>query len=117
MNSDVATIEIYNKIAANIIRAIPVEWKQAQLIVEVSPPGYNAYDGFYLDHNNQKENLDVALFDSDLAFDLIDLHAVTYKSGNYKWNHAFFTLEPDRRFNIEFIWNQEWQNKIDAYNR
>lgn len=32
------------------------------------------------------------------------------------WNRAVFTLFPDNKYQIEYIWDQELQNEVDWYN-
>ena len=32
------------------------------------------------------------------------------------WNRAIFTLYPDNKFEIEYIWDQQLQDEVDAYN-
>lgn len=32
------------------------------------------------------------------------------------WNKAVFTLYPDGKVDMEYIWDAEWQAKIDRYN-
>lgn len=39
-------------------------------------------------------------------------HALPHKN----WNRAIFTLYPDNKSEIEYIWDQELQDKIDGYN-
>ena len=36
--------------------------------------------------------------------------------GGVVWNKAVFSLYPDGKVDMEYIWDAEWQAKIDRYN-
>lgn len=44
------------------------------------------------------------------------LHAITTEGGHNRWNKLEFTLFPDFKFDLQFIWDQEWQDEVDGYN-
>lgn len=44
------------------------------------------------------------------VFDLLKI--MTEGSDKNKWNRATFTVTPDGKFNMEFNWDQELDNKI-----
>ncbi|HEY8400102.1 MAG TPA: immunity protein YezG family protein [Cytophagaceae bacterium] len=56
-------------------------------------------------------------FDDDLEEKIKWLHTTTTEEDKNKWNKAKFSVTPDGKFDMEFIWDQEWQDEIDGYNQ
>lgn len=54
-------------------------------------------------------------FDSDTA--IRDLYTITQTQPpiHKDWNKAVFTLYPDGKVNMEYIWDAEWQAELDEY--
>ena len=44
------------------------------------------------------------------------LPKITAQNELNKWNRALFVLLPKNDFEIEFIWDKEWQDEIDSKN-
>ena len=55
-------------------------------------------------------------FDSDTAIQELYTITQTQPPIHKDWNKAVFTLYPDGKVNMEYIWDAEWQAEIDKYN-
>ncbi|WP_448104045.1 hypothetical protein [Pedobacter panaciterrae] len=105
--------EIYLNIAQSISNAIEdANWAEAKLDIEVVANGVVAYTGDY-QVNNTTIDLSVRKIPRDVRNWLRELHSVTTSGGNNKWNRAIFSLTPDGKFNIEFIWDQDLHDEIE----
>ncbi|HEY8400100.1 MAG TPA: hypothetical protein VIK89_02500 [Cytophagaceae bacterium] len=108
---------INNKIGQNIFEIIKEEWTSSHLNIEVLE-GYTSYKGFYIKkEDNSKVSLKVSKFPDDLNDDLLALHRITSEGENNRWNRALFIVTPDKKFSIEFIWDQDLQDEIDLFNK
>ena len=56
-------------------------------------------------------------FKDGLDFALMELHEITTEEGSNKWNQAIYTLTPDGKFDMEFIWDQELQDEIERLSK
>ena len=45
-------------------------------------------------------------------YEITQNHPLEHKN----WNRAIFTLYPDNKFDMEYIWDQELQDRVDGYN-
>lgn len=55
-------------------------------------------------------------FDSNTAIQELYTITQTQPPIHKDWNKAVFTLYPDGKVNMEYIWDAEWQAEIDKYN-
>ena len=55
---------------------------------------------------------------SELCDVISDLYTITQTQPpiHKDWNKAVFTLYPDGKVDMEYIWDAEWQARIDGYN-
>jgi hypothetical protein len=104
--------EIYLAIANNLTKVIKEDWRNAVLHLEVMD-GMVSNTGTYLNVSGQEKQIDVDEFDFQLTFDILELRNITMAGGNNKWNRAIFTLTPDGKFNMEFIWDQQLHDEVE----
>lgn len=105
--------EIYLNIAQSISNVIEdASWTQAKLDIEFVPNGVVGYTGVY-QVDNTTVNLSVRKIPRDIRNWLRELHGITTDGGNNKWNRAIFSLTPDGKFNMEFIWDQDLHDEIE----
>ncbi|WP_448635412.1 hypothetical protein [Pedobacter panaciterrae] len=106
--------EIYLNIAQCISSAIEESnWTNAKLDIEVVGDGVVGYTGdYWVDGTNV--NLSVRKISRDIRNWLKELHSITTAGGNNIWNRAVFRVEPQGKFDLEFIWDQELQDQIES---
>lgn len=104
--------EIYQNIAKNISEAIKEDWQHAVLRLEVLD-GMVSNTGVYYDAKDQEKQLDVEEFDFQLTFDILELHRITTEGSSNKWNGAVYELSSDGKFDMEFIWDQDFQDEVE----
>jgi hypothetical protein len=108
--------EIYLNIAQGISNAIEESnWTNAKLDIEVVGDGVVGYSGDYQVGNNTVD-LSVRKIPREIRSWLKELHSITTEGENNKWNRAVFTLEPQGKFGMEFIWDQELHDQIESLN-
>ena len=108
--------KIYVFIGQNTSDSIDKDWKSAEVKFEVLD-GYVGTNGTYTNLNGQIKPLDIMVFDHDLDNDLLDLLEITEGEGQKPWNKAVFRMDSDSNFDMEFIWDQEYQDEIDRLNK
>ena len=106
--------EIYHAIGEEILNNIPEgEWSEAVLHIEIQPRATTT-SAHYLKNNK------IIYFEFDPEDDcsdlVVELHKITTKGGSNKWNKATFTLYADYSFDMEFEWDQAYQDEVDRYN-
>ena len=108
--------EIYLEIGQNILNLIEDdEWVEAHLFIDRFHKTVK-FNGNYILKDKTKKFLDV--WNIKIESDSIhQLHAITTEGGHNRWNRLEFTLFPDFKFDIKFIWDQELQDEVDGYNR
>jgi hypothetical protein len=100
--------EIYNKIGQAIVDSIEVKnWDKAQLHLEVVGTSVD-FKGYL--NENERFNAPGGFL---LAKAVLNLHEITAEGGGNKWNRAVFTLWPEGKFDMEFIWDQELNDEIE----
>ena len=108
--------EIYLAIRNNINDVIKENWGTAILKFEVIGDMVSN-QGTYVNEKGENKQIDVDELDFELTFDLLDLHAITTEGGANKWNRAVYTLTPDGKFDMEFIWDQALQDEIERLSK
>lgn len=75
------------------------------------------FKGYAIDKNKQKQNLEIN-FGYAHAKAVHKLYEITqsHPLEHRNWNRAIFTLYPDHKFEMEYIWDQELQDEVDKYN-
>jgi len=107
--------EVYNRLGSFLIDIIPdSQWKKAELNIEIQPGMLGMSGGCFC--KGQVISLRTR-YDDELKSAVKWLHQITTEGGSNKWNKAVFTITPDKKFDMEFIWDQEWQTEVDENNR
>lgn len=107
--------EVYNNLGSFLLDLLPKgEWSKAELILKIQPNMFGLSGKCYTSDNIISLR---TKFDDELEEKIIWLHATTTEGGYNKWNKAKFTITPDKKFDMEVIWDQEWQDEVDRYNR
>lgn len=104
--------EIYQNIAKNISGVIKEDWQNAVLRLEVLD-GMVSNIGVYYDAKGHEKQLDVEEFDFQLTFNILELHQITTEGNGNKWNGAVYELSSDGKFNMDFIWDQDFQDEVE----
>ncbi len=108
--------EVYLEIGQNICNIIEDdEFLSATLKIERLHK-YVGYNGFYFNGKNERKYLDVRNLEIN-SESIHELYAITTDGGHNRWNRLEFTLLPTFKFDLQFIWDQEWQDEVDGYNK
>ncbi len=108
--------EIYLEFGQVLYDSIPDEdWKIAYLFIMrlENTARFNAY---YLSELDEKIGIQARNF-SKLYDSAHELHTITTEGGHNRWNKLEFTLFPNFKFDMQFIWDQELQCEVDGYNK
>ena len=75
------------------------------------------FTGYFLNDKGEKNWIDVfnLKVENNVVHKLYQetqSHPLQHKD----WNRAVFTLYPDDKFNMEYIWDQELQDRVDGHN-
>jgi hypothetical protein len=109
--------DVYSHLGEKIINAIPPNisnWEKSIMTVH-RQEGYIATGAIVIVNGNiiPLDDLDAGFYTSQYIH---ELHTITTEGGHNRWNKLEFTLFPDGKFDLQFIWDQEWQDEIDGYN-
>lgn len=108
--------EIYLEIGQNIYNIIEDDdFVEATLMIERLEK-FVAYKGSCNMLNGNKKSLDVRYLEIN-SNSIHTLHSITTKNGHNHWNKLKFTLLPTFKFDLQFIWDQKFQDEIDEYNK
>lgn len=88
-------------------------WTRAELNIEIQPKMLGMSGDSY---NGQIRNNLRTRYSEELGNKIKWLHKHTTEGGNQKWNKAQVHLTPNDKLEIQFIWDEQWQNEIDTYN-
>lgn len=103
--------DLYKIIGNELYSSLKSDWDKIELNIECSDDhiGMNAK---YLINGEWKNNLDHDLT-TDTMLSIIDFHKDSEKNNFAPWNRAVYTLEKNGHFDMEFIWDQELQDRWD----
>lgn len=105
--------EIYVFIAQAVSGSIPEEWERAVMMVEKQEGMVKSGVGYYTDDTNYLKPFNIR---NDIrkkaTRGIFDLHAITTAGGHNRWNFLWLTLLPSGAYEIEFIWNQDAEDKL-----
>ena len=104
--------EIYNQLAQIIIDSVIEDWQVANLYVERLEKYTGAF-GRYLNKEGIECRMNDAKFGYSFSLLIHELHSITTEGGHNRWNKLKFTLYPTGKFEMDFIWDQEYQDKVD----
>lgn len=108
--------EFFIEIAVSLNKIIKEDFDKAVLEIK-RLEGNVGFTGHYIDEGGNKRWLNI--FDFDLDHNVIhDLYRQTQEGDlcHKNWNRSIFTLLPNNKFEIEYIWDQELQDQVDGYN-
>jgi hypothetical protein len=112
MSTDV--LSIYQHIAQAITDSIREEWQRAHMLIERQEGMIKFGNGKYTDETAYLKPFKVGDdAGDDIVFELNDLHALTTAGGNNRWNFLWFTVLPSGAYEIDFIWNQDKEDKLN----
>lgn len=110
--------DIYKELGQFLLSIIPEElkdnWNSAELNIEIQP-GMLGFNGNCFSKEN-RTSLKTRT-PSELRTAVKDFHTAMTKDGTNKWNKAKFTLYPDHKFDLTFIWDEVWQKEVDDLNK
>lgn len=104
--------------ANGIIDAIPQGMIFREAILNIMrQEGVVEFNSFLLDENGQKVNLEINM-GYKYAKAVIELYQITQNEPpiHKDWNRAKYTLLPEGKMSIEYIWDQKLQDEVDKYN-
>lgn len=80
-------------------------------------PNSTGFGVRYLDESGTRKSMYIEA-KNELCAVIQDLYTITQTQPpiHKDWNKAVFTLYPDGKVNMEYIWDAEWQAEIDKYN-
>jgi len=107
--------EIYHFIGQTIVDSITEDWRVAMLHIERQ----HKYTGIKGEYENSKEiisSMDDSLLGYHFSTHIHQLHSITTESGHNRWNKLNFVLYPGGKFEMDFIWDQTYQDEIDLLN-
>lgn len=109
--------EVYQMIADRILQGINVNdenWKESVANIK-RLEGMVSFSGYYMMDDGTEKNLEspFSFFDG-LA--VHELHSMITSDGRSRWNKLKFKLLPTGKFELDFIWDQEYQDEIDRLN-
>lgn len=105
--------EIYLQIAQEMVKAIADDaWTSARLEFELTGNGVVGYTGDY-SIGATKHDISVRKISREIRSRIKALHEITTGGEHNKWNRAVFTLAPDGKFDMAFIWDQELHDEVE----
>jgi len=111
--------EIFELFGQGLADAIPSSQKYMKAILNIMRIDKVAeFNGYLIDKQDKKINLEIKLAYTH-AKAVHKLHEITqsHPLEHRNWNRAIFTLYPDGKFEIEYIWDQELQDEIEKYDK
>ena len=110
--------EIFNLLAIGLINDIPqgIEFKRAVLNI-LCFENTVEFSSYIIELNDEKKNLEVSL-GYKYAKAALKLYEITQTTLpiHKNWNRARFTLFPNAKMEIEYIWDKNIQDEIDNFN-
>jgi hypothetical protein len=111
-------VEIFNLLANGIIDDLPqgLKFKEAILNI-IRLEGVVEFNSYVIDESDNKINLEVSM-GYKYAKAVLELYSITQTQSpvHKNWNRAKYTLFPEGKMSIEYIWDEDLQNEVDAYN-
>jgi hypothetical protein len=110
--------EIFNLMANGIIDDLPQGLKFKEAILNILRlEGVVEFNSYVVDETDSKINLEVSM-GYKYAKAVLELYTLTQTEFpiHENWNRAKYTLFPEGRMEIEYIWDDELQKEVDRYN-
>lgn len=110
--------EIFNLLAIGIIDAVPQGMKFQEAILNIMrQEGVVEFNSFLKDENGETVNLEINM-GYKYAKAVLELYQITQNEPpvHKDWNRAKYTLFPEGKMSIEYIWDQGLQDEVNKYN-
>lgn len=110
--------EIFSLLSNGVLASIQCESEFKQITLNIMRlEGVAEFNCNLIDSDDKSLNLDINMgWEYAKAihnlYDLTQNHPLEHKN----WNRAIFTLYPDNKFDMEYMWDQELQDRVDGYN-
>ena len=103
--------DIYQDIGQRISDSIEEEWQKATLLID-RLENYISVEGSYITEGIEKRLDEVHgyLF----SINIHELHLITTAQAQNKWNKLKIVMLSSGKFEMDFIWDQEYQDEINT---
>lgn len=108
--------EIYTFIGQVIVDNLDIEWNEATFNMKVIE-GVTGYHGGVKNIDNEFTSFSLRNFPDEMDDAIEKLHEITTEGDHNRWNKAKFIMDANHKFEIEFIWDQEYQDEVDRLNK
>jgi len=111
--------EIFNLLANGIIDAIPQGQKFKRAILNIiKQEGVVEFNSYLIDEGDNQQNLEINM-GYKYAKSVLELYKITQTQPpiHANWNRAKYTLYPEGKMQIDYIWDEELQQEVDKYNK
>ncbi len=108
--------ELIEQINNVISESIHEKWNIATLYVERQ----DRYVGAYCKYINDKQEeliMDDSLLGYSFSLLIHQLHKLTTQNDKNKWNRLQIEFQSNNKYEANYIFDQEYQDKIDALNK
>jgi len=118
-NETMEITEIFSLLGNKVLDSIESvnEWKSASLKIKRLEKNVG-FECYYIDTKGNNIDIDTSV-NYQTAKAIQKLYEITQNQSleHINWNRAIFTLYPDSKFDIKYIWDQELQDRVDQYNK
>ncbi len=110
--------EIFSLLASGVLEPISIQKKFEKVVLKIMRLEKVAeLTADMIDLNGDSFNLDINMGYKyakaiHKLYEITQNHPLEHKN----WNRAIFTLYSDSKFDMEYIWDQELQDRVDGYN-
>lgn len=106
--------ELTNSISKGIIQGIPVTWSQAVLEVELHALAIKLSGGYLQEGTGEASSFRfLREHKKVLIHDLIELHLITNKDEQNRWNTMNYNLHRNGEYKINYAWDQALADEIE----
>lgn len=107
--------EIYLALGQSIVDVIEEPWKEAVMIIKRV---YKAakFEGEYITEDGRKEGINMWEYNFDSTM-IHRLHEIITSDGISRWNKLVFKILPTGKFELDFIWDQAYQDEMDRLSK
>jgi len=111
--------DIYKSIAQNMMDNLVSHWSEAYLTVERDASDAIGFKGGYINESKVFTSFKFRKFERrrDLPRDFHKLYEIMTVEDANNWNKAKFTLFPSGKFSIDFEWDQDMADEIEALSK
>lgn len=106
--------EIYNLLGNMLFSSVETEFKEAYLEVQRTM-GSVEVSGSYLDKSDLKLPIRRLRMNERIPAAIHELHKITTEGDNNKWNRLLMTIDPNGKFGMNFINDEELEKELEFY--